>query len=1109
MLRNFGYIVFVNSHIIIVIDFAKGKLYSIALASYYQTKAAYMKGCPRSAIQILFPKTMLLFMLITAAAVVFGQDKTVSGNVTDSATGQPIAGASVRVVGSNNGVSTNNKGAFSLTVGENATIEISNVGYGAVSVAPGFSGPMQIQLASTNTQLSDVVVIAYGTQRKKDITGSVAVVDMKAMNSIPTGSAAQALQGQAAGVNIISSGVPGGRNDIFVRGVTSFGNTQPLVIVDGVQSDLNNLNMNDIESMQVLKDAGAASIYGVRGSNGVILITTKKGKMGAPQVSYNGYYGIQNPLPGNVWNLLTPQENAAYVMELNPTSALYQNGIPDYTYKGPLGGGVAMAGDPAVDPSKYVFDAANPANNYQIQKMNKSGTDFFHAIFKTAPMQSHNITASGATDKSSYLFSLGYLNQQGTLIETYLKRYSVRVNTEYKFTKNIRVGENAFFFYKQNPGFSNQSSENAITYTYRDLPLLPIYDIMGNYAGTFAGPELGDASNPVAVQDRTKNNKLNTWDIVGNVYGEADFLRHFTFRTSFGGTIDNSYNYNIGYTAYENIEHHTENNSFSETAGYNSSYTWTNTLHYKNTFGRHKVDVIGGTEAIRNYGRSLTGGATNFFSLEPNYLILPNGTANITNSSSAYLNTLFSLFGRVDYAYDDKYLVGATVRRDGSSVFGSDKRYGVFPSFSLGWRLSDEGFMKGIGFINDLKLKGSYGILGSQANVDPNNAYTLYNSGFATSYYDITGSSSSAQQGFRQSRVGNSATGWEQDKISNFGVEATVLNNRLYVSVERYKKSINGLLFPLPLPSSAGNATPPTVNIGDIANKGWDISATYRGEITSDLHFNIGANITTYKNEVVKIPDPGYFDVPFTSSLIGSLVRNQEGHPVGSFFGYQVERLFRDADDVSKSPAQTDAAPGRFKYKDVNGDGQITPDDRTFIGNPNPKFTYGLNLSLTFKNFDLAGIFYGSQGNDVLNMTRYYTDFYSTSNGGLAKSNVVKDAWTPQNLNAKVPLREFSGSFSSNGSFNSYYKENGSFLKMRSLIIGYTVSPGVLRNFRISNLRVYLQSANLFTITKYSGLDPELGGLLSGSQSSSAFGVDFANYPNNQRSFLLGANITF
>ena len=1038
-------------------------------------------------------------------------DKIIKGKVTNSA-GAAMPGVSVKVKGTNVGTTTNANGEYSLEVPDNGILVFSNIGFSSQEVAIDGRSTINVKMLEEATALNEVVVnTGYSSQSKKDITGSVAIVNMKAMKSIPTGSAAQALQGQASGVNVISSGVPGGRNDIFVRGVTSFGNTQPLVIVDGVQGDLNNLNMNDIESIQVLKDAGAASIYGVRGSNGVILVTTKKGKLGAPTISYDAYYGVQIPLSGNVWNLLTPQENAANVMRLNPSSVLYSSGgIPDYTYKGPNGGGVAMAGDPAVDPSKYNFDASDHSNDYIIQKMNKSGTDFFHAIFKPAPMQSHTLTASGATDKANYLFSLGYLNQQGTLIDTYLKRYSARANTEYKFGKNIRVGENTYFFYKENPGFNNQSSENAITYTYRDLPILPIYDIMGNYAGTFGGPELGDATNPVAVQNRAKNDKHNTWDIIGNAYGEVDFLKHFTVRTSFGGTIDNGYSYNVGYTAYENLEHHTENNSFSENASYNSSYTWTNTLHYKNAFGNHKVEALAGTEAIRNYGRYLQGSATNFFSLNPNYLVLPNGTANIANYSSAYLNTLFSLFGRVDYSYNGKYLLAVTLRRDGSSVFGSDKRYGLFPSFSLGWRVSDEGFMKDISFINDLKLKASYGILGSQANVDPNNSYTLYSSGFSTSYYDINGTSNSTVQGFTESRIGNSATGWEQDKITNAGFEATVLNNKLYVSVEWYKKSVNGLLFPLPLPSTAGNATPPTVNVGDIANQGWDISATYQDRITSDLSFNIGANITTYKNEVVNIPNPGYFDVPFSSSLIGSLVRNQVGHPVGSFFGYQVVGLFRDSSDVAKSPTQTDAAPGRFKYKDVNGDGKITTDDRTFFGNPNPKFTYGLNLSVTYKNFDVSAIFYGSQGNDVLNMTRYYTDFYSTSNGGLAKSNVTKDAWTPQNLNTKVPVLEYAGSFSSNGAFNSYYKEDGSFLKMRSLIIGYTLNTtAALKRSGISRCRLYLQGANLFTITKYTGLDPELGGLLSGSQASSAFGVDFANYPNNQRSFLLGVNITF
>jgi TonB-dependent starch-binding outer membrane protein SusC len=459
----------------------------------------------------------------------------------------------------------------------------------------------------------------------------------------------------------------------------------------------------------------------------------------------------------------------------------------------------------------------------------------------------------------------------------------------------------------------------------------------------------------------------------------------------------------------------------------------------------------------------------------------------------------------LDYSYNDRYIVGATVRRDGSSVFGSNKRYGIFPSFSLGWRLSNETFMKSIDFINDLKLRGSYGILGSQANVSAANAFTLFNSGFGTSYYDITGSGT-IRQGFFQSQNGNPNTEWEQDIISNFGLDATILNYKVDISVEWYKKSINGLLFPQPLPATAGNADPPTINIGDIQNKGWDVAANYHGKAAEDLTYNVGVNLTTYKNMVVKIPDPGYFDV--SGSRIGNLVRNQVGHPVGSFYGYEVAGLFLDDADVTKSPEQTDAAPGRFKYRDVNEDGEITPEDRTFFGDPNPDFTYGVNLSATYKGFDFATIFYGSQGNDNINFVRYYTDFFGTSEGK-GKSNVLKSAWTPQNQGAKTPVAEYVSTFSTNGVFNSYYLENGSFLKLRSLVLGYSLNSSLLKRYNIKKIRVYVQAANLFTLTKYSGLDPELTGSLGGAQASSAFGVDYGNYPNNQKTFLFGVNVTF
>lgn len=1033
---------------------------------------------------------------------------TISGKVTDTG-GSPIPGVNVLVKGTSTGTTTDQDGRFTLDVQDaGAVLVFSFIGYTSQEVAVNGRSVIDVVLAEDVHSLQEVVVVGYSTQEKKDITGSVAVVNTEAMRSVPTGSASQALQGLASGVNVISSGAPGGRNDIFIRGVTSFGNTQPLIIVDGiqVQNGLNDINLNDIESMQVLKDAGAAAIYGVRGSNGVIVVTTKKGKSGVPVFSYDAYYGVQMPAKGNVFDLLNSEDYARLIKQVNPGTVLYANGLPDYTYAGSGVAGIAMEGDPAVDPAKYNFDAANPANDYLIQKVNKTGTDWFHEIFKDAPMQSHNLSVSGASEKAKYLFSLGYLNQQGTLINTFLKRYSARINTEYNIKKNIRVGQNTYLYYKRNPGFDNLSEGNAISVSYRIQPIIPVHDIMGNYGGTWIGPDLGTTSNPVAIQERTVNDKDHFWNMTGNVFAEVDFLKHFTARTSFGGVVDNRYYYSFEFNRYNDKEAHAGENSFAENALYRSSSTWTNTLSYGNVIGKHNMHFLVGSELINNSGRSLRGGANNFFSTNPDYLVLSNGTSNITNGSSAYTNTLYSLFTRLDYSYNDRYLIGATVRRDGSSVFGPEKRYGVFPSFSLGWRISQESFMRDMTFLDDLKLRGSYGILGSQANVDAANAFTLFNSDFGRSYYAITGSSNATTQGFYQSRNGNPNTGWEEDVITNLGFDATALNNKIDVSVEWYKKSINGLLFPLFLPATAGGAEAPTINVGDIQNKGWDFSLGYRGNINTDVKFRVTANITTYKNLVVNIPDPGYFDV--AGSRIGNMVRNQVDHPVGSFFGYEVTGIFRDDAEVALAPVQTDAAPGRFRYRDVNGDNEITPDDRTFFGDPNPDFTYGLTIGVNFKQFDLSTILYGSQGNDVINLVHYYTHFFGTSEGK-GKSNVLKDAWTPENLDASTPIAEYASTFSTNGAFNSYLMEDGSFLKMRSLILGYNVAPAVLERYDLNKVRIYLQAANLFTITKYTGLDPELTGSLDGSQSSATFGIDYGNYPNNQKSFLLGLNVTF
>ncbi len=1032
------------------------------------------------------------------------QQAKITGKVIDE-DGNPMPGVNIQIEGTTIGTLTDANGNYSIDKPrDNVVLVFSFIGFITQKVPSAGRSVIDVNLASEVTALEEVVVTGYSAQRRKDIAGSVAVVQVDNLKTVASRSVQQALQGMASGVDITQSGVPGAAPKIYIRGVTSFGNTDPLVIVDGIEQSLNNISSVDIESIQVLKDAGAASIYGVRGSNGVILVTTKKGKTGAPVISYEGSYGIQYPLPGNPWNILNTEDYVKVYQTAFPGNPRFLNGIPDYMYRGPQGAGVAMQGDAAVDPEKYFYESPNRGQNYIIQKVDKEGYDWFHALFKKAPTTEHNITASGGTDKAKYLFSLGYLRQQGTLVETNLQRYSARVNTEYSIGKNIRIGENANIIHRNNVGFSENSQFGGIVETMKLQPIVPLYDIKGNWGGTFGGPELGDGQNPVAVQTRNSMNDIPLdWYIIGNAFVEADFLKGFTARSSLGYNINNSFSSNFNTTQVENVQANTSPNSLSVDAGYGSRMTFTNTLRYKNTFGKHNVEAMIGSEAIKYVSRSLSGSRETFFSEDPNYLVLGGGTAATNNSSSIYMESLFSVFSRVDYNFSNKYYVGATLRRDGSSKFGPESRYGIFPSFSLAWRLSDESFMQNISWLDDLKIRGSYGVLGSQNNVSATNAFNLYGASVTGSYYDITGSGTGEVQGFYASRIGNPRTSWEENIVTNIGFDATLLNNSLDISFEWYKKSVKGLLFSEPLPAAIiSGATAPTVNIGDIQNIGVDATIGYRGKIGNEFNYSIRANVTHYKNECVDIPSPGYFGSGSWQG-VGTPVRNQEGHPVSSFFGYNIIGLFNSAEDVSSSPTQNGAAPGRFKYEDVTKDGAITPDDRKHLGDPNPLLTGGLNIGAEFKNFDLSAFFYGSFGNEICNLTRsylYFMSFYPTTN----KSNELLNAWTPENTNTKIPKIETAGTESSSAVMNSFYIEDGSYLKLKSLQLGYTFSPELLQTIKLSKLRLYVQAANLFTLTKYTGLDPEfIGG------GASVHGVDLGSYPNNELNVYFGVSVTF
>jgi TonB-linked SusC/RagA family outer membrane protein len=1070
-----------------------------------------------------FVSTSILLFLLFFSLTLSAQ-QSVSGKIIGKADNQPVIGATVKVDGANSATQTGPDGSFTVTSKKTiTTLIISAIGFETQRVpVNGAASLSTISLAVSTSSLNDVVVVGYTAQKKKDITGAVTVVDVKSLKAQPAANPDQLLQGQAAGIQVISSGQPGAAAQINIRGIASFSNNDPLYIIDGVQGAFHDVNPDDIESIQVLKDAGAAAIYGIQGANGVIIVTTKKGKSGKSVISYDGWYSAIEPLGGNPFHLL----NAAELMKVNQilgtNTALYTTNyvLPDYTYNNNGNTGIGNEGDPAVAPSKYVFTPDHSAD-YLIMKVNKAGTDWFHEDYKPNHSQNHTITASGGNEKSTYLFSLNYTDQNGTLQSNFLKRYSVRINSTTSVKKNIRVGENVYVFYKQNPLSENQWEGAPSREIYYAQPAVPVYDIAGNFAGSYDGPGLGNGDNPVADLVRFKQNRYNTWDVIGNVYGEVDILKHFTVRSVFGGTIDNQYSYNFNPTPYEQFESHNLANNFSEQAQYNDTWLWTNTLAYSNVFAeKHSVKILIGSEANSYSGRGVGGSSSNFsptLASNPSYWILNNGTANITNYSYGNQTALYSLFGRLDYAYNDKYLIGATVRRDGASVLASAVRYTTFPSVSLGWRISGEDFMKSVTWINELKLRASWGKLGSIANVSAANSINTFGQAQASSYYDINGTSTSSVPGYYQIQVGNAGTTWEADKVENLGLDASLFGNKVDFTAEYFEKSISGLLAPYIYPATAAQGTFPFLNAANTQNKGFELTAAYHGIVNRDFKFNIGLNFTSYRNKVLSIPSPGYIDAG--GSRQGNLVRNLPGHPIGSFYGYKVIGLYKDSNDVVNSPTETDAGPGRFKYADISGpngkpDGVIDANDRTQIGNPNPKFTYGLNLSASYKNWDFSAFFYGSYGNQVYNEGRYWTDFYGSFAGNKSK-DLLYNSWTPSNLNAKTPKIETSGYNSTNNVANSYFIESGSFLKLKSLKIAYNLPVSKIKGYGIDRLTFYIQAVNLFTITKYTGLDPELitGGSANGANptyaSTASFGIDYGNYPNNERSYVFGVNLSF
>ncbi|MFU1858655.1 SusC/RagA family TonB-linked outer membrane protein [Sphingobacterium sp. NGMCC 1.201703] len=1040
------------------------------------------------------------------------QEIPIKGVVKDAATGQVITGVSVKIKGTSKGTSTDADGAFTIQGKVGDVLVVSYIGYSSAEITVSGKADLAISLNSTEGALEEVVVTGYSAQRKKDLTGAVAVVSVKDLKTTPAASAVESMQGRATGVQIVVDGAPGSTPQIKIRGYSTINNNEPLYIIDGVpyEGKLSWLNQSDIESMQVLKDASAASIYGSRANNGVVIITTKIGKEGKPQFNLDSYYGVQVPNSSRFPKMLSPQQTLDIENLLNGESKK----LPDYLINGPKVGGKDVITDADIDMSKYKFDANSRADFFQITKANKAGTNWFDALSQNAPTQSHQLSVLGGGENASYAISGGYLKQKGTIIHTGFEKYNLRSNTRFSaFNNKLRFGENMQYSFTEGFGVgvnTNTAGDyigegSALGFAYRIHNIIPVYDMGGNFAGSVGG-QFGNGENPVAIAYRAKDNKNKSNMFFGNVFGEYDIFSGLTFRSSFGMKYEN-YN-GISYT-YPNPEF-TEgsfNNGINEYFGLNKEWTWTNTLNYKATFNEdHSLAILAGTEAIQNRNRQIRGKGNGFFTMSTlDYLYLDAASTGRVSEGGGSVGSLFSIFGKVDYSFKDRYILSATVRRDGSSNFGSNNKYGTFPGASAAWRLSQEEFMKGISWLSDLKIRAGYGVTGNQ-RIPANQYLDRYQVAINSSSYPIDGNLAS---GMWHNAYRNPDVKWEQVSALNLGLDFTLLQGDFDGSFDWYNKKTKDMLYLLPLPAvAAGRAASPYVNIGDMENKGIELSLNYHygrrqeSAFTLDLSGTISRNV----NKIVSL-------APSVSQQVYGSFRSMEtsilkpGEAIGSFYGYKVIGIYSEADMANTSVAKYEdgkSRAGALKYEDVNGDGKIDANDRTIIGSPHPDFVYSLNINAGYKNFDFMAYFYGSKGNKNYEATRYFTDF-GVFRG--QKSERVLDAWDAKNNPSSMIPSQVNNASAYEYASSSYYVQDASFLKLKNLQVGYNFDTNKVfgKNTGITKLRAYIGVTNLFTITKYQGLDPEVSATPS---TYSALGVDFGVYPQ-ARQYMLGVSLGF
>jgi len=1001
--------------------------------------------------------------------------RRISGLITNQK-GEALAGVSILVSGSKNATVTDELGKYTLSLppGDDS-IEVSYVGYQKQMVHVGPGETLNIRMSENTTGLNDVVVIGYTTQRRKDVTAAVSVVDAKNIRDIPVGGVDQILQGKASGVVVTTAtGSPGSPIEVRIRGIGTIGNNDPLYVIDGVptKDGINEISPNDVESVVILKDAASASIYGSRSANGVVLVTTKKGRAGIPRFSLNAYTGWQ--MPGHYIPMANTQE---YVRAFN--TAATNDGRPQI-------------------PQSTIDTLPNV--NWQKEVLN------------TAPITNIQFSVSGGSPSTTYALSAAFFNQKGMIVNSSFLRgnirtsintavsklFSIGTNLNLAYTENAQVGSSGDGYGDGNPGAS------IMRYALFRTPATPVYNKDGSFVD-LPNPAsfFGDGYNPVGLAYNT-NTKYYAYSLLGDIYAQLTPVKNLVIKTDLGGnyiiTDYKQFNPTWGTRAIN------ATGSLGQSNTDNFNYNWTNTATYRFETGKSVVDLLAGTELVTNDTKAFSGSQQNYPNQIPAFQYLSNGVGTPTDphgltGGNESKWALFSLFARVGYAYDDKYLATFSFRRDGSSRLQPDNRYGNFFSGSVGWRIDKEAFMENVPEISTLKLRGSIGQLGNQeignyaytSTVGPTNSYS-FNGTLAPGYSIVSN--------------GNTDIRWELSTQQDVGLDIGLFKNAFTFTVDYYHKTTTGMLLSVPVPSSAGSASSPTENAGDVVNSGFEFTAGYNKSINKDWRYSILANFSTLHNEVTALAD----GKPIPGGRIDDNVYatlTTIGEPIGEFYMLKQEGIFQNAKEVFTHAYQGPGIrAGDVKYLDVNNDGVIDQNDRQYVGSPIPEFTYGLTGTVNFQNFDLSLFFQGVYGNKIYNQINTDIEgFYRSFN---VTERIANESWHGEGTSNKFPILSWSDA-TNNKQPSTRFLEDGSYLRLKNAQIGYSFGNQLLSSLKISSARIFVSVQNVFTITHYTGLDPEMGVSANASVSGDgvrAVGIDWGTYPSS-RTLTIGANINF